>query len=66
METIMKNQHIRLMNLDVRDENAFAIIKEIFPDKRVWIYNTCLPYMGTLNIILSKEEFEKVTHLKIK
>jgi hypothetical protein len=54
------NDHVRIIKYPENDINGYARINTIFPDGRVWLTNTNMPYQGTISEIFTKEEFKEL------
>jgi len=58
---------VRLYEYPKNDINAYAVIKNIAEDGRVWIANLNMPFQGSISLICSKEQFEeKISYRKRK
>lgn len=60
MKQYKKGDIVRLYKYPKNDINAYAKIMEIFSNERVWIANLNMPFSGSISLICSKEQFEKM------
>lgn len=65
MKIIRENEHVRLLDYPQGDINEFARVGKIYPDGKVWLVNQNMPYVGTINKVVSKKEFERMTNLTV-
>lgn len=61
MKKVQVNDHVRLLDYPEDDINAYARVAAIYENGHVWIVNVNMPYLGTINKVVSKVEFIRMT-----
>lgn len=62
MKKYKEGDHVRLVEYEADDPNAYAKINCIYPDGSICLVNANMPFMGTINEIVSKDKFHKMTN----
>jgi hypothetical protein len=58
-----ENKPVRLYDYPIGHVNAYAVVRKVYEDGAVWLTNGNMPYLGTINMVYDKEEFERMTKI---